>query len=375
MRAWIQSLLVLAACSGGEDPDKAGGTSDDTAATGDGGGSGGSGGGEGSGSGGDDAGTVPCETTLVASVPADGATDHDYRAPIVFTLAAPDAASSNGITLVDGEGAAVPGTVGVNAAGDAWTFTPDAPLTPESSYSATLSVCQETDEPTAFSVGFTTVPEIDPFTCDLTGRTFWISLHDATWVQPGTLSTLLLAQLDNDILLGVESHDGDALEVFAAADDGARGQDFCQATWDFPAADFTLAPRFSAGPADTSVNFNGVPVTLGGLSMEGEFSDDCSALEDATLEAEIDVRGIVDLLDALLGIDDADAGCQLLAGLSSPCQACASDGQVYCLPVEVTGASGVETGALLQCVPEAYCHPFCGTNDSDCDISAFPECE
>lgn len=374
MRPTVLLTALLFACGGGEDDPGKGDVADDTATSG-GEGGGGEGGGEGGGGegGGEGVDPVPCATTVLDAAPADGAEDHDYRAPIVFTLSAADAGA--GLVLVDAAGAPVAGAAAASEGDTVWTFTPDAALSPEADYTATLSFCADTDEPASASAAFRTVPEIDPFTCDLTGRTFWVDLQAATWNEPAGVAPLLLNNLDNDILLGVDRHDGDEVDMFGAADDGFRAQDFCQATWGFPTGDFTLAPFFSVGPEDTAVSFNGFPVVMEQLAIEGTFAEDCSSLDDAELTAQIDVRSIKELVGNILGVEDPDTICTLMGGFGTTCSACPSDGEPYCIPVEVEGATGTETGATMTCVAEAWCHALCPSNDADCDITDFPECE
>lgn len=373
MRPTPLLLTLLLACGGTTaDPDKARGADDSADPSG-----GDAGGGEagGGGTGGGDAGgdPVPCENTVVGASPVDGTADHDHRAPVSFVLAAPDPSAR--LSLVDGAGAAVAGVTAASGGDTVWTFTPDAPLQPDTAHVATLAYCGDTDAPAEASAGFVTGPAVEPFTCDLSGRTYWVDLQSATWNEPRGVAALLLGGLDNDILLGVDRHEGDEVDILGAADDGARGQDFCQASWAFPTGDLSLAPTFSVGPEDTAVSFNGFPVTMEQLAIHGDFSADCARVEDAELTAQIDVRTIKELVGALLGVDDPDTICTLMAGLGTTCSACPSDGAAYCIPVEVVGATGTETGATLACVAEAYCHPLCPTNDAGCDIADFPVCE
>jgi hypothetical protein len=372
MRRALLLIPLMLACNGGEEDTDKGSATDDTAATA-GGDDGGDDGGDGGGDGGDGDDPVPCAVSVADAAPADGASDHDYRAAISFTLSAADGAAA--LSLVDAEGADVPGTAAGSEGDTVWTFTPSSELLPESGYTATLAFCADTDEPASASTAFTTLPEIDPFECDLTGKTFWVDLQSATWNEPNGVAPLLLGGLDNDILLGVERHEGAEVDIVGAADDGARAQDYCQATWAFPTGDFSLAPSFSVGPEDTDVSFNGFPMTMEQLRIEGEFSRDCSTLDDAELTAQIDVRTIKELVNELLGVEDPDTICTLMAGFGTTCAACPSDGEPYCIPVEVEGATATETGAPMVCVAEAYCHALCTTNDEGCDITDFPECD
>ncbi|MEC7946770.1 MAG: Ig-like domain-containing protein [Myxococcota bacterium] len=369
MRIACLTLPLILCCNDDRGaPDKGGGAVDTASAGAD---DGVGTGGGGAGDGGEE--PDPCLVEVVDVSPADGAADHDYRAPLVFTLdgAAPGAV----LSVVDEAGSPVAGRTEPGDGDTTWTFRPDPELLPETAYIATLSFCGNTDEPASVSVAFTTMPLVDPFTCDLTGRTFWVDLQTATWTEPAGVAPLLLGGLDNDILLGVARHEGAEIEIFGGADDGARAQDFCQATWAFPAGDFSLAPSFSVGPEDTAVSFNGFPVTMEQLAIHGDFSADCTSLEDAHLTAQIDVRTIKELVGELLGVDEPDTICTLMAGFGTSCDACPSDGEPYCIPVEVADATGAETGATMTCVAEAYCHPLCARNDSDCDVADFPECE
>jgi lipoprotein-anchoring transpeptidase ErfK/SrfK len=91
----------------------------------------------------------------VSLTPADGATDVAPSAPLEITVTAGELAE---VTVVDGEGTAVPGTVEDGAeesAPDVWV--PEAPLAYGTSYSATATAINEAEEEVTSGTTFTTV--------------------------------------------------------------------------------------------------------------------------------------------------------------------------------------------------------------------------
>jgi lipoprotein-anchoring transpeptidase ErfK/SrfK len=132
------ALLLLAGCTGGNG---AGGGSTATAAE-----------------------APPAQVSLAL---ADGSADVSPLVPLEISVTH---GKLGDVTLVDGEGAAVPGAVAAGAAADTVVFTPEAPLAYGTQYKLTASAATEDKETTASS-SFSTV-------------------------SPGTLSTPSIGPLD-----------------------------------------------------------------------------------------------------------------------------------------------------------------------------------
>jgi lipoprotein-anchoring transpeptidase ErfK/SrfK len=133
------ALLLLAGCTGG---DGAGGGSTATAAE-----------------------ARPAQVSLAL---ADGSADVSPLVPLEISVTHGELGD---VTLVDGEGSAVPGAVAAGAAADTVVFTPEAPLAYGTQYKLTASAANEDKKETTASSKFTTV-------------------------SPGTLSTPSIGPLD-----------------------------------------------------------------------------------------------------------------------------------------------------------------------------------
>jgi lipoprotein-anchoring transpeptidase ErfK/SrfK len=133
------ALLLLAGCTGG---DGAGGGSTATAAE-----------------------APPAQVSLAL---ADGSADVSPLVPLEISVTH---GKLGDVTLVDGEGSAVPGAVAAGAAADTVVFTPEAPLAYGTQYKLTASAANEDKKETTASSSFSTV-------------------------SPGTLSTPSIGPLD-----------------------------------------------------------------------------------------------------------------------------------------------------------------------------------
>src|SRR4051795_11245696 len=133
------ALLLLAGCTGG---DGAGGGSTATAAD-----------------------APPAQVSLAL---ADGSADVSPLVPLEISVTD---GKLGDVTLVDGQGAAVPGAVAAGATADTVVFTPEAPLAYGTQYKLTASAANEDKKETTASSKFTTV-------------------------SPGTLSTPSVGPLD-----------------------------------------------------------------------------------------------------------------------------------------------------------------------------------
>lgn len=303
-----------------------------------------------------DGGTGACEVEVDSNFPADGTTDAYYRTTIEFELSDPDPTGTPTITVADASGAAVAGTSTLNEDGDVVIFTPDAPLAASTSYTATLDYCGGTP-----SISFTTSSLGGDLTADLVGKTYVVDLNGADFVEPAGVADLLLGQLENSILLGVQSTSPDLQMLGAISVDGGTDQDMCTETIPFPAADFASSPYFEIGPEDTSITVAGFTVEILQLEVSGTFAADGSYFGGGTLRGELDARLLAPLVGDLLGTTDPDEICGVVAGFGVACETCSSDGEPYCLGVYVRDITATEQGTTL-------------VERSTKEISVDPEC-
>jgi len=345
---WLLAALALGACN----KDKGG----DTAGGGD-----------------TDSGNLACDVTVDSTVPDSGAVDAYWQSDIEFHLS--DADDTAVLALTQG-GTAVSGTSWLGDDADVVYFTPDSPLSPSTSYTATASLCGGDLNP---SIDFTTDSYGTALDADITDNTYVVDLANARFVKPEGVADLLLGQLNNDILIGVQSYDDSTLQMIGAMSTEIGGpQDFCNASIPFPEADFTGAPYFAVGPEDTLISVAGYDIEISNLVISGTFAADGSSFGGAVLAGELDARVLAPLLVDLVGTDDPDEICALLVGFGVACDTCSADGQPYCIDIladQMTAELKADT--VLECVPETDCNEQCAdsADNADCDTSDYPVCE
>ena len=296
------------------------------------------------------------EITISNTYPTSDASNFYILDNVEFTLSAEDPAASLSLTGPDGE---VAGSSAVN--GTKVTFTPDAALAPSTAYTASLSYCNSEDP---VDVAFSTSALGEDLTVSLVGKTYAVDLASGNFVQPPGIGSLLGGLFENNILLSVTA-EGDTLEFIGAlSEEGSTAQDTCSETFaDFPTAEFSNAPMFEVPEADLSLSISGFSATIYSLSVSGTFAADGSYFGGGELSGELDARQLVDIVGGLMdGVESADDVCGLVAGFGVSCSECSSDGEAYCVNLEVNRLVANETGETLVAI----------TAD---DIAANADCE
>ena len=305
-----------------------------------------------------------CDIIIDSTYPASGAGDFYIRDVIEFELSDDDATAT--AVLKDASGADVAGTSAVD--GDTVTFTPSAALTPSSSYTAELTYCGSADP---VSVAFSTSGLGEALADDITGNTYAVDLSSGNFVQPAGVGELIGGLLENDILIGIKSVDGDSMGIRGALSvEGSSAQDYCTETLEeFPDADFSAAPYFEIPQGDVTISVAGITATIQGLSVSGTFGVDADGNEyfgGGELMGQLDARELVDVVaEAGLDAESADDICNLLLGFGVQCVAC-SDGEPYCATLEVNRLAAYDTGETLGLVCEGDCHESCSSNSDEC---------
>jgi hypothetical protein len=281
-----------------------------------------------------------CSVAIRPLLPANDATDVDYRTPFAVEFTADEHATAV-FALHDADGADVPlGPVSWSTNGKQASFAATAPLTPATAYTldVTTSCTCDTPTPIRFTTSATGTPVGDP--AAFLGQTYAIDLATATILEPAGVDSLLGALLEDlDQTLAVvpdELGEDGKLSFYGglAADDGS--QDACTPTLEFPqAADFE-DPYFAiAAPDGITLDVAGVEITLLALDLSGSFSPDASAIEGLTLAGRIDTRALVDVLgDNLGGATGDDAVCNLVGTFTNnavQCSDCGDGHTPYCL--------------------------------------------
>ena len=341
----LSGLVLLAAC--GKEKDSAGDT--DTKITG-------------------------CTITAAAEYPIDGQVDAYYRSPVEFDLSEADSSAS--ISLTDGAGADVAGTVSFSDDGETVYFTPSSPLTSSTSYTATLSWCSGEE---SASIGFTTSALGAPLTADLVGRTYNVDITSGRFLEPPGVGDLLGGLLENSILFGVTSADASSITFRGAiSETGNTNQDVCTPSLeDLPSADFSGQPYFELSSNELALSVAGITVNIDAITVSGTFAADGTYCGGGVLSGELDARDIGPLLEGQLDDTSPDAICDLLIGFGVACQSCSSDGQPYCATILVDQIVAEEQSGELQSVAQENCFEGCAdscTNAECAEASTFAVC-
>lgn len=282
--------------------------------------------------------TGDCPGTFTSSIPTDGAVDAYYRAAVEFELASPDASAWAEADFV--------GVSSLSDDGRTVLFTPFAPLSPNTAYSATVHGCFGSS-----TIKFTTSdygsPLADP--AALLGRTYRLDLAEGRWLVPASTGSLFAAEIERAGLLHITGVDEGSLSLFvaaAAADETPIVQDPTVNTAQLSPADFTAAPWFVLNTPTAVFPFAGVNVEVHNAALEGTFAADGSGIGGGRVTGEIDTRSLASLLDAQA---EPESMCETLLSVGVECVDC-PDGEPLCVEVvvdrltasEVPGAEVVE---------------------------------
>ncbi len=302
MRALLALSAVLVACGGTDTiptdtgADDGGSTATDTA-------------------------SADCTAAVSSSTLSDGAQDVYYRAPVSVVFTA-DAHAQATFTLRDAAGGEIPANA--TWSGDGLRADLAPVLTPGSAHTFTVEVCGATT-----TASFTTSALGTPLTvapADLVGRTYVFGLDAATITEPALLNNFR-SMLTAPILLSVASADATSISWIGAL--GLRGTTagtYDQAdlpTWDFPAADFSTSPYFSASAASIVLSYPAGDIPVSDFHVAGVFAADGESLEEAVVTGFADMRNVV---------VSGQPVCTLLSGFGVPCAAC-DDGELSCLDI------------------------------------------
>lgn len=297
-----------------------------------------------------DSGSDECDVTISKTFPAANATDAYYRGTVEFTLTKPDESAT--VT------SDVAGTTTTSEDGLTIVFTPDAPLSPSTSYTFTLHYCGG-DAPLTFTTSALGTPVTDPAST-IKGSSYLLDLKDARVTEPAGVGDLLASNLDGvDIYVNVTDLSDTKVKMIGAMgnpDAASPTQDWCSRTIDFPEADFSAAPHFElGGEGKTTISVAGYAVDIQNLHIAGDFSADGSYFGGGTLSGTIDTRP----LDQALMEGDEGAICNLAGSIGATCQAC-DDGQPFCLTLKADSITAAKTDIAIT--------PIYGDDCLGCDV-------
>lgn len=261
-----------------------------------------------------------CDVQIDETIPVTGAIDADYRSSIEFHLSDPDPTAT--------ASSSVAGQSWRNADNDVVYFTPDAPLSPSTPYTVDLTYCGGTA-----SISFTTSAlgtSISDPEGTLKDKTYELLLSDARIVEPDGIGSVLSSYLTQAILVGVVSVDTEIQMMGAIGVEDATPamQDYCDPTIPFPSADFSEQPFFQIGPETTTLSVAGYNITIEDLAISGTFASDGTYFGGGELSGTIDTRPLDPLLSET---GEEGAICDLAVSFGAACEACPSDGELFCL--------------------------------------------
>ena len=271
-----------------------------------------------------------------------------YRTAIEFVTAGSPSPYVDLVLTAAGE--PIPGTT--VALADRWSFVPDEPLLPTSTYQVMLEDCP------ASAVSWTTSEVGDPVVAsDLIGRVYAADLVSGRWVKPVGAGVILAGQLTTNLLAGVVHADAYEIELMGAVSQEYTAiQDPCVETVPFPIADFTQNPWFEIGPQDIALTVQGYPIDIRQAVLTGAFSPDLTRLEGLTIEGNMDTRGLA------WGLGGPDSAfCDAAAILGVVCEPCPDGSGPYCLEAYVDNMVANEgPGPLVERDPyDIATDPLC----------------
>ena len=283
--------------------------------------------------------TEPCTVTIEDTWPMDGATDAYQRAAVEFTLSEPDATA---VVF-----AAFEGEQSTRDDGLTVVYTPAAPLEPLTSYTVGLEYCFGEPE-----IEFTTsaygLPLKDPDA--LAGSTWVYDLRDARFYQASHLGDLLQTFGERLGLIHIRevSEDNVAVRLAVATDDDPPTQDFCSRTVDIPEVDTSDSPYFQFGPAELSFDAYVGTITVHDMIVAGTLAADASSIGGLEVSATVDTRTVADAVEV-----DEEELCDLLELSGSPCEACPSDDEPWCVTTAADRFSAAAVDLQVEQILEA----------------------
>ncbi len=215
------------------------------------------------------------------------------------------------------------------------TFTPDADLSYDTTFTVHAAVCNDLATST-----FSTLPEpID--TKSLEGRAYGVPFATLNITEPQN-SAALSALLPIDVLavqvgtVDPKTNNLNALGAVAIDDNGVPALD-CGAAIDDVELDFTLNPYFRMGPTVLSIDAGADTIDAIDFEILGRFNADASEIQDVSVSALIDLTGQTGVLSCATIATVANGTCD-------PCYAGAPTNE--CLVLEATAPAGFEDARL-----------------------------
>jgi hypothetical protein len=282
--------------------------------------------------------TEVCASGITSTFPDADAAGVFYRTPIEIVFNSDEKTTST-LTLADGAGADVAGTVSYNDGGDVAWFAPDADLAASTQYTLTASYSCEKVANITFTTSDAGTP-VDGAT--LVDSVFNMDIAGGRITEPPGVGAILMPLIEDAevyILVSATEYDATAMtHSFLGAlgiDDGTGNiiQDVCTESIDFPLpSDYSDNPFMQIAGENVPIAVQGIELVLGSIELSGAFSPTGDAIEGLALRGFMDTSVLGGLLD--LDPDDPQAACDLVGALGISCVDC-GDGNITCLELAV----------------------------------------
>jgi len=303
---------------------------------------------------------------VVSTVPAPGSDSHLYRAPIRLEFSG--YAASVGVSLYDDEGYSVPAQLLWWDDMSSCELWPVAPLTPDSDYEVVIAIGDAAIEFEfrTSTVGLAVLPS------DVTGRVFALDFSLAESPSSPTLGGLLRASSSSATWLispsALEGGEIDFEMAFALAGPSGFEQSTCSSTSILGDGTDGSPGTLEPGGSYFLASGEGLVLALDDRSLVFDIwalSGDFSAEADELVA--VDFAG--EMVATSLGLASEAEACDLAeTELDSFCLPCLSDPMQSCIPVGVSGISGLQTSEDIV--------PPVGVAEDDCqdELSGLLSC-
>lgn len=314
------------------------------------------------GGGGDDAGASSCDSQVVETWPADGATDVWLQPRLEVLLDPPDPGAD--LRVIDPDGGRPAAAPAVLDGGGFWRLDLDQRLEPGTAYTFEVEHCNGTR-----IVRFTTVDSPGgPDSLDDPRAYSFQPLYGRLVTPDGLDRALAPLWPDHPWLLSLwQTKDGVGMRMGAGS--GAV-QNTCIPTQELPTAHLEDDLHLTLGPTSASLGLEPGSVTLHDLVLAGTFAFDGGEIAGLELETTLDARDLVAL--GLLG-DSVEEVCEELARDGVSCEACA-DGTQACVDARWDSwTASYQELATVEEITHLNCHPDCTASYTNplCDTSKW----
>lgn len=256
-----------------------------------------------------------CEARVTTVSPGPEALLVPVDAPIVMRFSSPLPEGQSWGLGLDG----VTGQASLSADRTQAEFVPDAPLSPETTYTLVGSSCEDLVEHTFTTRGVAVSADA------LVDRAWAMNPRDAEWLAPAT-APVFSSLLDlPGFLLRVDASSGTPHLIGRFAADSGLGllPVPCAPVLDFGPLDLSDSPRFSTTQDTLQFRWLGLSVDLTALHLSGSFSRGGDGIAELSLSGLIDTR----VVEAMTGVQ---ALCGQSAEFGEACEPC-PDGATACL--------------------------------------------